>query len=375
MGDLVRKLLETPVRTYSSVYRGEATAEFRSKDWDRHVRDAFGSDSPFASVSENVFRQAVDSTTQWLVSEVCPGLVDAGRNLVLRGEALLIVTDGDPVEQVVGPAAFAAMSDGDYTIVARFYKSLRDRKSKALVVDSDGEAALYTKPSLGKWEKEKDKLRGVRFAHLKSPFAGIGDELAALQDRVTHSTVDQTIVAEMYTRPFWYLLNHEDPEPINPYLAVDPSLPAPAPVRSKKTAAGGRLFTTPGPGPFGQLTPPSLKELAEYHDSLVAAVERCAQVPRYLLWQGAEPPSGVALQLGLGVFLRRIKAYRSALSAGLQRLFPEIDAETLWPARDDTVQALADVHGLNLAGMGMPPEFIAQRVLGESVAKYESDTL
>jgi hypothetical protein len=287
------------------------------------------------------------------------------------------------------------MSDGRYTVAAIFTRSLEKMEDYVTFAYSNGVTRLYAK-AVPKDFSQADK-EGYMFVEEQSGntlfrFAlddkGFGGSLAALQDRVNHSIIDLTVVAEMYARPFWYLLNVELP-PTNPYMTQQPS--SDALKEQKADGAAGRIFTTSSEGPFGQLTPPTIQDMIGYHDSIIDKVSQATGIPQHYFKPGqGTPPTGVALKVLSKRFNNKVARMRDDLTEEMTRLADLLGVEKegteknadgtetpvyeFWSQGDDLLQESLDAHGISLSQMGYPLEYIAEVVTpGVNLDDYLDD--
>lgn len=372
---------ETP--TYSAYYNGKMSFKLHGASWDRYVRENFP-DVLNQQTSENAFKDAIDLYAENIIPTL-PELKGFGKvaiPLLCRGEAVAIRT---PQNSLVWPERYEVISDGDYSIAAVFTRSLLKGEDYVTFIDTEGTTELYAKavPT----DLTAATREGYQFVERQTGYTlyrfaladkGMGSSLASLQDRINHSILDQTVIAEMYSRPFWYLLNYEK-APQNPYL---PNV-GNQPVMSEEKAGGntGRIFTTSGGGPFGQMDPPTIKDMMEYHDSLVSKVSQSTGIPEYYFKPGSgTPPSGLALQTLSKRFTDKVSSMRDTIEPELLRMatdigVPSVDGEiVLWDSDNDLLQEVLDNHGMALATMGFPLEFIASVVApGVDMSQYLTD--
>ena len=286
------------------------------------------------------------------------------------------------------------LSDGKFTVAAVYTRSLETMKDYVTFTYSDGRTRLFEKnvptdfteatPEGYQFVEEKSGNTLIRFA---LDDKGFGPSLASLQDRINHSIIDQTVVAEMYARPFWYLLNVQLP-PTNPYLpGRQPETEAM--VEHKGDGASGRIFTTSSEGPFGQLEPPTIADLISYHDSIVDKISQSTGIPQYYFKPGTgTPPTGVALKVLSKRFNNKIARMREDLEPQLEELADLLGVAKeakdqddkpvyqLWNTNDDLLQESLDAHGISLSTMGYPLEYIASVVTpGVDLDDYITDTL
>ncbi|MGD7788206.1 phage portal protein [Propionibacteriaceae bacterium Y1700] len=141
-------------------------------------------------------------------------------------------------------------------------------------------------------------------------------DVIPLQDALNKSVADLVVTSETYSRPFWYLLNHAPGE-----ARIDPATGLPG----KQQALGQKfdptrqqVFTTDGPGPFGQLTPPDLTRLLTIQDGYAHKIARVVGVPTYYFSQtSGDVPSGESLRV-----------LSSRLTAGVEDF--QQDASPVW---------------------------------------------
>ncbi len=406
-------LLNRESPTYSAYYNGKMSYKLAGADWEQYVVAAFPN-LKGQNTSENVFKTVVDLYAENLVpvpSEL-KGFSNILVPLLTRGEAPVLV---DPAGVPHFPEHFEMMSDGRFTIVAIFTRSLEAMTDNLIFAYSDGRTRLFQKPVPDTFEpadrtgysfvEEKPGNELFRFA---LDDKGFGATLAALQDRLNHSILDQTVIAEMYARPFWYLLNVDLP-PKNPYLPATSQPEGEALTEQKRlSGAGGRIFTTSSNGPFGQLTPPTINDMVAYHDSIINKVPLTTGIPAHYFKPGeGTPPTGVALKVLSKRFNNRIARIRQDLEDELTRLCdllgvektvevktdkpkptqdtdnqldgleeePEVDMEyQLWNTEDDLLQESLDAHGISLSTMGYPLKYIAEVVTpGVDLDDYEEE--
>src|SRR5699024_7651345 len=89
------------------------------------------------------------------------------------------------------------------------------------------------------------------------------DDVVSVQDSINQTLANLLVLAESYSKPFWYLLNFRPTNENNPALAAQewqqaihglPSLQRDLEEDPFKPGEQ-QIFTHDGPGPFGQLTP------------------------------------------------------------------------------------------------------------------------
>ena len=387
MTKLEAYLLNQDSKTYEAYYNGKMSIALAGKEWLKHVEETFP-DVESQQTSENIFKDVIDL----YISNLMPtppklkGFSDTLVPLLCRGEApVLVMADGT----VSFPERYELLSDGDYDVAVIYTRSLREMEDYATFAYSDGTTRLFKKPvpndfsaadKLGyKFVEEKHGATLFRFA---LDDKGMGGALSALQDRANHSILDQTVVAEMYARPFWYLLNTELPV-VNPYLPAGMAPSGDALKEQKTEGAAGRVFVTSSEGPFGQLTPPTLGDMVDYHDSIIAKVSQSTGIPEfYFKPGGGAPPSGVSLKVLSRRYNNKVSTIRTGIEDQLMELATlmgvkpaEGDTELiLWDTSDDLLQDALDAHGESLFRMGFPFEYIAEVVApGVNMDDYLDD--
>ena len=376
-------LLGMNSKTYSPYYNGKMSYAITGKSWDRHIRENFP-DLFSQQTSENIFKTVIDLYVEALMPQQkeLTDIVNTFIPLLCRGQApVIVMADGS----TIFPENYEMVSDGTDTYVAVFTRSLFEGKDYVTFIDSRGFTSLWGKDipdDLSAADKNGyqfiEETRGNNLFRLALDDKGFGSSLAALQDRVNHSIIDQTIVAEMYARPFWYLLNTDLPIS-NPYL---PSQPTPSPLREEnKDGAGGRIFVTSSEGPFGQLTPPTINDMITYHESILNKVSYTTGIPQFYFQPGeGTPPTGRALQVMSKRFSNKVARMRDNIEthltdiATLLQIPKETEQYEFWDTNDDMLQDALDTHGLALTQMGYPLEYTASVVTpGVDLAKYQSD--
>lgn len=402
-------LLTRKSPTYTAYYNGKMSYALHGKAWEEYVAEAFP-DLKDQQTSENVFKTVIDMYAENLVPvpEELRGFSNVLVPLLTRGECPVVV---DSAGTPHFPEHFEMVSDGSTTIAAIFTRSLGKMQDYVTFAYSDGKTRMFHKPvpedmaaadETGYlWGEE---LTGNEFFRFALDDKGFGPSLAALQDRVNHSIIDLTVVAEMYARPFWYLLNFET-MPKNPYMPAG-SQPSQKAMNETKTGDGenGRIFTTSSDGPFGQLEPPTIQDMIAYHDSIIDKVPLTTGVPAHALKPGAGvPPTGVALKVLSKRFNNKVARIREDIEPELERLAevlgiektkeveaperptddegnpvgpePKIEFEyELWSTDDDLLQEAMDAHGIALSTMGYPLEYIASVVTpGVDLDDYEEE--
>lgn len=380
-------LLAQDSKTYTAYYNGKMPIKLAGKEWKKHVEETFP-DIEDSQTSENIFKDVIDL----YVSNLMPtphdlkGFGDTLVPLLCRGEApVLVMADGT----VSYPERYEMLSDGDYVAAVIYTRSLQRMEDYATFAYSDGTTRLFSKAvpddfaaadKIGyKFVEEKHGATLYRFA---LDDKGMGGALAALQDRTNHSVLDQTVVAEMYARPFWYLLNTELPVK-NPYLPAGMQPGGDALKEQKTDGASGRVFVTSSEGPFGQLTPPTLGDMVDYHDSIISKVSQSTGIPEfYFKPGGGQAPSGVSLKVLSRRFNNKIGRIRDSIEDQLRDLATQTgvskaegDEElVLWDNTDDLLQEALDAHGEALFRMGYPLDYIAEVVTpGVDLDDYMDD--
>nr|DAK07698.1 MAG TPA: portal [Caudoviricetes sp.] len=382
--DLAAKLLEQRSTTYNQYYAGKMSYRIHGDEWNKFVRNQYGAVAD-QTTSENVFKDVVDLYAENLIptDPVFTGMHDGIVGLLTRGECIAIRTAQGTL---VWPERYEVMSDGNYTIAAAFTRSLRKQEDYCTIIDSEGVAHLYSRPvpqDMSTTNREGYQLveeeYGHTLYHLVTGDRGMGASLASLQDRINHSIIDQTIIAEMYARPFWYLLNYSAP-PHNPYLPEDQQPSHEFMKEQPHKGASGRVFATSSEGPFGQLEPPTLNDMVAYHESLIHKVSQSWGIPEYYLRPtGGNAPSGTSLKVMSQRFNNRVNNLRLSLEPELMRIANDMgatgmDESELWTDSNDLLQDSLDQHGLALTQMGMPRDYVAEVVApGVDMDDYEEE--
>lgn len=406
-------LLAKATPTYAAYYNGKMSYTLHGAAWEKYISEAFP-DLRSQITSENIFKTVIDLYAENLVPmpDELRGFSNCLMPLLSRGECLALV---DSAGTPHFPEHFEMISDGRYTVAALFTRSLEKMLDQVVFAYGDGKTRLFTKPIPQDFGKMSLEVDGYQFVEEQTDtklfrFAlddkGFGPSLAALQDRVNHSIIDLTVVAEMYARPFWYLMNVQLP-PKNPFIpaAAQPSSDAMQEQKADASAAG-RIFTTSSQGPFGQLTPPTIQDMIAYHDSIIDKIPQSFGIPGHYFKPGTGvPPTGVALKVLSKRFNNRIARIREDLEPTLILLAEELgiektkevdqperetDAEgnpigeepkpefeyELWNTSDDLLQESLDAHGISLSTMGYPLEYIVSVVTpGVNLDDYMDDTL
>lgn len=400
-------LLTQKTPTYASYYNGKMSFALHGKSWNDYIAEEYPNLNT-GNTSENVFKAVIDLYAENLVPvpEELKGFAGSLPALLSRGECPVVVTAGGEVHF---PEHYEMMSDGKYTIAAIFTRKLENMTDNVIFVWSDGRSRLYSKPvppDFGKATREGYAFVEERTDSVLFRFAlddkGMGASLSALQDRLNHSIVDQTVIAEMYARPFWYLLKALVP-PKNPYLPPQMQDTGDELHEEKEAKTGARLFTTSAEGPFGQLEPPSIGDMQAYHDSIIDKVPLTTGIPQHYFKPGdGVPPTGVALMVLMKRFSNRIARIRADLEPTLKALAeemglpktkevkPEVKKDDegnelpeeqqdessfeyeFWNDDDDLLQEAVDQHGINLSTMGFPFPYIASIIApGVDMEEFE----
>ena len=375
-------LLDQKTKTYADYYNGKMSYRLHGRSWEKYVRKEFP-ELENQNTSENIFKDVVDLFAQQVMpqGEGLAGFAKSVVPLLIRGEAVVIVA---PDGAVTYPQHYEVLSDGELTVALIYTRSLVKMEDYAIFVYSDGHAELTAKPVPDDLsDPDSDGYQPVETTYGWSLFhftltdRGMGASLASLQDRVNHSVLDQTVIAEMYARPFWYLLNTEVPIS-NPYM---PTPEDNRPIKQHDTdGAAGRVFVTNSGGPFGQLTPPTITDMVAYHDSIITKVSQSTGVPEFFLRPGGTVPSGVALKVLSSRFNGRVNSMRNSIKATLVQLAERIgmtkegDEFDFWPDGNDLLQDSIDLHGISLKQMGYPLSYVATVVTpGIDLDDYTTD--
>lgn len=387
-------LLTRDSPTYAAYYNGKMSYTLHGKAWEAYVAEAFP-DLKSQQTSENVYKAVIDLYAENLIPlpDELKGFSNSLVPLLSRGECPVVVDSA-------GTPHFAEhyemMSDGIYTVAAIYTRSLEMMEDYVTYAYSNGVTRLFKKDvpddftaASREGYKFHEELGGNTLFRFALDDKGFGGTLAALQDRVNHSIIDQTVVAEMYARPFWYLLNVSLP-PKNPYLPQGSQQDSDALTEQKGDGASGRIFTTSSEGPFGQLDPPTIMDMIGYHDSVTDKVSNGTGIPQFYFKPGTgTPPTGVALKVLSKRFNNKIARMRDDIKEQLEELATLLKVERtakvegqdklefeLWNTSDDLLQESLDAHGISLSQMGYPLKYIAEVVTpGVDLADYEDDTL
>jgi hypothetical protein len=401
-------LLTLEGKTYNAYYNGKMSYKLRGQAWKDYITAEFNALESEAT-SENIFKAVIDLYAENLVPqpEELRGFSNCVIPLLSRGEALVLV---DRAGEPHFPEHFEMVSDGRYTQAVIYSRNLERNTDYVTFAYSDGRTRIFGKPipdDLAAADKNGYMFIEEEVGNTLFRFAlddkGFGAQLAALQDRLNHSIIDQTVVAEMYARPFWYLLNVEK-APKNPFLPAGQQ-PDQGELHEEKTPGqgSGRIFTSSSDGPFGQLEPPTLGDMVSYHDSIVDKVPQGFGVPAHYLKPGTgTPPTGVALKVLSKRFNNRVTRMREDITPVLEELAallgvqktkeikPEVKKDDqgneiesdepstyeyeLWNTEDDLLQESLDQHGINLSQMGYPIKYIAEVVTpGVDLDDYEEE--
>lgn len=390
-------LMLRETRTFNPYYNGKMSYKLHGENWQEYVSATFPNIGDMET-SENIFKGVIDLYAENLVPlpDELRGFSNVLVPLLSRGESPVVV---DSAGTPHFPEHWEMVSDGRYTVAAIFTRDLEKMLDYVTYAYSDGHTRLFQK------DVPKDLTAATRDGYLFAEetqgntllrFAlddkGFGAGLAALQDRVNHSIIDQTVIAEMYARPFWYLLNVQIP-PKNPYMQGNQT-ETEAMQEQDTDGASGRIFTTSGEGPFGQLQPPTIQDMIAYHDSILDKVSQNTGIPQFYFKPGSGvPPTGVALKVLSKRFNNKIARMREDIEPQLEELAtllslektavekdPATGKETkeyeFWNTSDDLLQESLDAHGISLSQMGYPLEYIASVVTpGVDLADYQDDSL
>ncbi|AZV01710.1 portal protein [Microbacterium phage Schubert] len=392
MADIKTYLLGKNSQTFAPYYNGKMSYTLHGKEWEKYVSEAFP-DIKDQQTSENIFKAVIDLYAENLVPvpDELRGFSNVLVPLLSRGECPVVV---DSAGTPHFPEHYEMISDGRYTAAAIFTRSLEKMEDYCTFVFSDGTSELWAKPvpdDLSSPDRKGYKYVETTHGHTLFRFAlddkGFGASLAALQDRINHSILDQTVVAEMYARPFWYLLNVELP-PENPYLPKQAETGQATMKEQRTNGASGRIFTTSSEGPFGQLEPPTIQDMIAYHDSILDKVSQSTGIPQHYFKPGqGTPPTGVALKVLSRRFNNKIARIREDIEPQLEELATllgvertvEVEGKTekefqFWPESDDLLQEAMDAHGIALSQMGYPLDYIATVVTpGVDLDDYMDD--
>lgn len=398
MTKLEAYLLTKESKTYASYYDGKMSYALHGEAWETYVSEAMPGIKDQLT-SENIFKTVIDLYGENLVPvpKELRGFGQCVPALLSRGECIVVV---DSAGTPHFPEHFELLTDGKFTAAAIYTRSLEEMKDFVTFAYSNGKTRLFGKPIPEDWAPADktnyqfiEEKSGNELFYFNLDDKGFGGTLAALQDRLNHSIIDLTVVAEMYARPFWYLLSTQL-APHNPFLP--PALQADQEDAMKevktKGAASGRIFTTSSEGPFGQLEPPTITDMVTYHDSIIDKVSLATGIPQYYFKPGTgTPPTGIALMVLSKRFNNRVSRIRDDINDELERLAAllgvakdgteKIDGKDekvydFWAVDDDLLQEALDQHGINLSQMGYPLKYIAEVVTpGVDLDDYEEDVL
>ena len=380
-------LLSKNSKTYESYYNGKMSYRLHGREWESYISQNFP-DVFSQTTSENIFKTVIDLYVDSIIPQQkeFSGIVNSLIPLLCRGEAPVIITSND---SVVYPEHYEIVSDGDFVTALIFSRSLREGKDYLTFIDSDGITSLWEKkipddygiPSHDGY-RFVEETSGNVLIRLSMDDKGFGSSLASLQDRINHSIIDQTIIAEMYARPFWYLLNTDLPVQ-NPYIR-QPSQDSSNLREVRKDGSGGRVFVTSSEGPFGQLTPPTIGDMIAYHESIMNKVTYVTGIPQFYFIPGeGTPPTGAALRVMSNRFNNKISRIRDNIYPCLEVIADHLgiekthlDTYDFWKSSDDILQDAIDAHGIALSQMGYPLEYTASIVTpGVDLADYMDDGL
>lgn len=398
MTKLEQHLMQLDSPTYTAYYNGKMSYKLHGKAWEDYVEEAFP-DLAGMQTSENIFKGIIDLYAENLVPQPdeLKGFSNSLVPLLSRGECPVVVdSSGTPhfAEH------FEMVSDGRYTIAAIFTRDLEKMLDYVTFAYTNGVTRVFSKAvpeDLTASDKTGYTFEAEESGSTLFRFAlddkGFGATAAALQDRVNHSIIDQTVIAEMYARPFWYLLNTSIP-PTNPYLPAGTQDKGDLMQEQKGDGAAGRIFTTSSEGPFGQLNPPTIADMIAYHDSILDKVSQNSGIPQFYFKPGSgTPPTGVALKVLSKRFNNKVSRMREDLEPVMGELAKAIslpkNSETkdpvtgdvtkeyeFWNMSDDLLQESLDAHGISLSQMGYPLDYIASVVTpGVDLADYQDDSL
>ena len=205
-------LLARDSETYASYYQGNMSYSLYGESWETYIAKSFPNIKE-RHTSENIYKTVIDLYAENLVPmpDELRGFSDILVPLLGRGEAPVVI---DPQGEVHFPDHYEMLSDGQYVVAAIFTRSIEQMEDYVTFAYSDGRTVLYAKPVPEDFSAPNkqdyrfvEETTGNELFRFALDDKGFGASLAALQDRVNHSIIDQTVVAEMYARPFWYLLN------------------------------------------------------------------------------------------------------------------------------------------------------------------------
>lgn len=380
LSDIQKRLLEADPQPYYAYYRGVIDEAALPPDICKIAQSEYG-DTLLGYTSENIFKIVINTYATGLTTSRrdLQGFNKALIPLLIRGVAPCVI---HPNRTLTLPENYTYVTDGDYTIAAIFTRSINRNTDFVTFIDSNGVAQTLHKPTKNPHNKDftkdwqpLDTAPGYQLHMLTLPDTGFGPTLAALQNRINASIITQTRVADMYARPFWYLLNTYQP-PDNPHTDNPQATP-------KASKPGQRIFITDSQGPFGQLTPPTLKDVVDFHNTILEKVTQTTGIPPYYFTPGSgTPPTGVALKVISERYRQNVQAMRDTLNPTIQTILTDIGAQPdtdtneyiIWQSADDLTQDALDAHGLALTTMGYPLEYVATQVTpGVDLAEYETD--
>jgi hypothetical protein len=398
--------------TYMPYYNGKMSYALHGKAWEAYITEAFP-DLAKQTTSENIFKAVIDMYAENILptQEELRGFSNCLVPLLSRGECPVVV---DSAGTPHFPEHYEMISDGRFTLAAIFTRDLAKFTDHITFAYSDGRTRMFWRPVPDDMSPAPRTAEGWAFGeelpgNALFRFAlddkGFGATLAALQDRVNHSIIDLTVVAEMYARPFWYLMNVQLP-PKNPFMPAGSQPDEEAMTEHKSDGASGRIFTTSSEGPFGQLEPPTITDMIAYHDSVMDKVSTGSGIPQHYFKPGeGTPPTGVALKVLSKRFNNKIARMRDDLTPTFKELAELLGLEKTKevaaaemptdddgnpiegaeekPAEyeyeffsndDDLLQESLDAHGISLSTMGYPLKYIAEVVTpGVDLDDYEEE--
>ena len=168
--------------------------------------------------------------------------------------------------------------------------------------------------------------------------AGYGRSILAdvipLQDALNKSVADLVVLSERYSRPFWYLLNHQPPQPRLDPATGKPEDPTIRLNQRRFNPNEQTIFTTDGPGPFGQLDPPDMTRLLQIQDGYALKIARVVGIPAYYLTQtSGDVPSGESLRVLSSRLTAGVVDFQQDTTPvwrGLMQLLGFDDAQPVW---------------------------------------------
>lgn len=382
MINIEKHLLNKRTPSFTDYYRGKIKFKVHGQEWGKFIAKNFPNIENTIT-SENVFKDSIDAYRDTLIPipKALSGFKDSLVSLLTKSQAIAVVTrDG----QVYFPENFEILDDGTDQIACIFSRSILDQMHYITIIDSRGFMKVWSKAmtedsidsgrdtSLSGYTLQEETTGNHLFTFSLDD-SGMGGHLASLQDRINHSILNQTVVSEMYARPFWYLLNYEAPLR-NPYMDSGRS----AVEEISGTQSTGRIMATTSPGPFGQLEPPTIGDMIEYHNSLIQKVSRTTGIPEiYFQPQVGSQVSGRALLVLSKRFNTKVQRIRDQIEPILYdilELLGEDIEQAMWPSNDDVGQEVIDEHGLMLIQMGYPLEYVSSIVTpGIDLSRYSGD--